>query len=175
MWQFCMRLCLMYDILTVEYIRETTRERHVSDMFVSLANTRLPNADSILGKRQACWFTFGPTLYQRPRSGGGTSIRVSPSGQTANTKHLYNICTMLVQRRRRWADVVQMLYKCFVFAGQADLLGCRSRSKTLWYHYHFQDNHRQIKIFPTCVYLYCMFSFEMDIIYRKLREISFLY
>ena len=35
----------------------------------------------------------------------------------ANTKHLYSICTMLDQRRRRWADVVQMLYKCFVFAG----------------------------------------------------------
>ena len=34
-----------------------------------------------------------------------------------NTKHLYNICTMLDQRRRRWADFVQMLYKCFVFAG----------------------------------------------------------
>ena len=32
-----------------------------------------------------------------------------------NTKYLYNICTMLVQRRRRWTDVVQMLYKCFVF------------------------------------------------------------
>ena len=24
---------------------------------------------------------------------------------------------MLDQRRRRWADFVQMLYKCFVFAG----------------------------------------------------------
>ena len=24
---------------------------------------------------------------------------------------------MLDQRRRRWADVVQMVYKCFVFAG----------------------------------------------------------
>ena len=35
----------------------------------------------------------------------------------ANTKHLYYICTMLAQRRRRWAGVVQMLYKCFVFAG----------------------------------------------------------
>ena len=30
-----------------------------------------------------------------------------------NGKHLYNICTLLDQRRRRWADVVQMLYKCF--------------------------------------------------------------
>ena len=36
----------------------------------------------------------------------------------ANTKHLYNICTMLVQRRRLWSDVVQMLCKCFVFAGK---------------------------------------------------------
>ena len=35
----------------------------------------------------------------------------------ANTQHLYNICTMLDQRRRRWADVVQKLYNCFVFAG----------------------------------------------------------
>ena len=28
----------------------------------------------------------------------------------ANTKHLYNICTMSAQRLRRWADVVQMLH-----------------------------------------------------------------
>ena len=34
-----------------------------------------------------------------------------------NTKHLCNLCTVLDQRRRRWADFVQMLYKCFVFAG----------------------------------------------------------
>ena len=34
----------------------------------------------------------------------------------ANTKHLYNTCTMLDERRGHWADVVQMLYKCFVFA-----------------------------------------------------------
>ena len=34
-----------------------------------------------------------------------------PSQQTQ--KHLYNICTML---DRRWADVVHILYKCYVFA-----------------------------------------------------------
>ena len=34
-----------------------------------------------------------------------------------NTKHLYNICTIVDQRRRCWADVVQMLYKYCVFAG----------------------------------------------------------
>ena len=39
-----------------------------------------------------------------------------------NTKHFYSICTMLDQRRRRWADVVQMLYKCFVFAGLRHML-----------------------------------------------------
>ena len=33
-----------------------------------------------------------------------------------NSKHVYNICAIL-NRRRRWADVVQMLCKCFVFAG----------------------------------------------------------
>ena len=35
----------------------------------------------------------------------------------ANTKHSYNICTKFDQRLRRWADVVQMLYKYFVLAG----------------------------------------------------------
>ena len=34
-----------------------------------------------------------------------------------NTKHLYNICTKLDQRQRRWSNIVQMLFKCFVFAG----------------------------------------------------------
>ena len=35
---------------------------------------------------------------------------------TAKTKKLYKFCTMSDQRRRRWADVVQMLYKCFLLA-----------------------------------------------------------
>ena len=30
---------------------------------------------------------------------------------------------MLDQRRRRWADVAKMLYKCFVFAGKPFLKG----------------------------------------------------
>ena len=48
-------------------------------------------------------------------SGDGTAGPVRRH-HPINHKHLYNICTMLDQRRRRWADVVQMLYKCFVFA-----------------------------------------------------------
>ena len=43
------------------------------------------------------------------------AIQIMIRAYPANTKHLYNICTMLDQRRRRWADAVQMLYKCFVF------------------------------------------------------------
>ena len=34
-----------------------------------------------------------------------------------NTKHLHNICTTSAQRLRRWSNIVQMLYKCFVFTG----------------------------------------------------------
>ena len=50
-------------------------------------------------------------LYQRREN----QVRYIP----VDAKRLYSICTMLDQRRRRWADVVQMLYKCFVLAGTA--------------------------------------------------------
>ena len=40
----------------------------------------------------------------------------------ANTKQLYNIYTTSAQRLRRlrrWSNMVEMLYKCFVFVGIA--------------------------------------------------------
>ena len=40
-------------------------------------------------------------------------LRAPPS--PVNAKHLYDICTMSGQRRRRWCDIVQMLYKCYSF------------------------------------------------------------
>ena len=43
------------------------------------------------------------------------SFRACFSYISVNTKHLYDICTTLDQRQRRWTAVVQMLYKCFVF------------------------------------------------------------
>ena len=52
------------------------------------------------------------TTWIGPHSSTGIAANVIP----ANTKHLYNFCRTLDQRRRRWADVVQMLYKCFLFA-----------------------------------------------------------
>ena len=42
-----------------------------------------------------------------------------PNNIPANTKHFYNICTASSQRLRRWSDIVQMLYKYFVFAGMS--------------------------------------------------------
>ena len=44
-----------------------------------------------------------------------------------SSKHLYNIYTTSAQRLRRWSNIVQMFYKCFVFAGRTVLamdLGC---------------------------------------------------
>ena len=38
------------------------------------------------------------------------------------TIHLYNNFIMLDQRRRRWIDAVQLLYKCSVFAGIAAVI-----------------------------------------------------
>ena len=35
---------------------------------------------------------------------------------------MYSICTMMQQRRRRWADVGQMLCKCFVLTGNSLVL-----------------------------------------------------
>ena len=65
-----------------------------------------------------CWVTVcdaGPALIQHKSMSLvclECILRIFP----ANTKKLRNICAMLDQRRRRWADVVQMLYTCFVFA-----------------------------------------------------------
>ena len=49
----------------------------------------------------------------------------------ANTKHLHDICAMLDQQRRRWADVVQMLCKGFVFAGLLALVCWVGTNSTL--------------------------------------------
>ena len=47
-----------------------------------------------------------------------------------NTKHLYDIYTTSAQRLRRWSNIVEMLYKCFVFTGngwRCHSPTCRSR------------------------------------------------
>ena len=48
-------------------------------------------------------------LGQKVTASGSGSVNIALSQQTQ--KHLHDICTMLDQRRRRWAHVVQMLYK----------------------------------------------------------------
>ena len=44
-------------------------------------------------------------------------VHIMSNLSVASTKHLYNICTTSAQRLWRWSNIVQMLYKCFVFAG----------------------------------------------------------
>ena len=85
------------------------------------------NFHTWMGKKQFCFFQTAET-GNRKAAVLTTTLGPPPSRakyeyqhltiNPANTKHLYKICTMLDQRRRRWADVVQMLYKCFVFAGK---------------------------------------------------------
>ena len=54
-------------------------------------------------------------------------------GLPVSTKHLYKICATSVQRLRRWADVAQMLYKCFAFTGLTlVLLNCLLQFFVLW-------------------------------------------
>ena len=40
-------------------------------------------------------------------------LHLLPHHNPANTKYLYDICTMLNQRRRRWDDVVQHVMHMF--------------------------------------------------------------
>ena len=66
------------------------------------------------------WSNAGPAFgrYARPRANVGPTDGVPGEGSIpANTKDLYNVWTTLAQRLRRWSNIVQMLYKCFVFAG----------------------------------------------------------
>ena len=49
--------------------------------------------------------------------GALTDCSLTTTGIQANTKHLYNICTTLAERFRRWSNIVQMLYNFFIFTG----------------------------------------------------------
>ena len=35
----------------------------------------------------------------------------------ANTQHLQSVCTASAQRIKRWSNIVQMVYRCFVYTG----------------------------------------------------------
>ena len=69
------------------------------------------------------WANAGPMLAQHQTSTGSMLHVCWAAFNLVNTKHLYNICTMLDQRWRRWANVVQMLYKCYVLAGNSSWFG----------------------------------------------------
>ena len=62
------------------------------------------------------WISAWDTGYLAVLPPGSTHlyhcIIITITDGVGNTKHLYNICTMLDQPRGRWADVVQMLCVC---------------------------------------------------------------
>ena len=65
---------------------------------------------------------YGKVRMGERESAGREALRRDVQSQDltgpVSTKHFYNIFTVLGQRRRRWSNSVQMLYKYFVFAGQ---------------------------------------------------------
>ena len=66
-------------------------------------------------------------------SSSNSKFRYMTITNPASTKHLYDICAMLVQRQRRWADVVQMFYICFVFVRNRQLFS-KTMDKTIKHH-----------------------------------------
>ena len=56
-------------------------------------------------------------LYSSVSKLGKCAHHTKRTWHRGKRKHVYNICTVFDQRLIRCADVVQMLYKCFVFAG----------------------------------------------------------
>ena len=60
-----------------------------------------------------------PTKHKRIGEVERYSVTMSPIHFIIlmSSQQTQNICTTFVQRRRRWSNIVQMSYKCFVFAG----------------------------------------------------------
>ena len=96
-----------------------------------------------------------------------------------NTKHLYTIWTMLDQRRRRWANVVQMLCKCFVFAGDLRHLigsdgGFLGQSQD-WHIMHTQVGLYGWKITHFGVNMVIAFYYDFDINFCQCIKINVLF
>ena len=71
------------------------------------------SAGPTLDQSRVCWVVQYSHRKKTGLSEHWTNMDITP----ANTKHLYTICTTSSKRLRRWSNIVQMLYKCCVFAG----------------------------------------------------------
>ena len=98
-------------ITVADRLHEQARQRvKIADKALALENKK-PQANVTAGYKVKtklhilqtvdAWLNVGPALW---------------TWFPVNTKYLNNNCTMPDQRRKRWADVVQLLYKCFVYA-----------------------------------------------------------
>ena len=68
-------------------------------------------------QRRRRWANIIPCISSMSCVRRGRLGRVHITDGIANTKNLYNIYTTSAQRLRRWSNIVQIIYKCFVFAG----------------------------------------------------------
>ena len=97
---------------------------HIADLMTYSLNWYLWHVTSTLHRRKLRGFRIFNFLWNKKcyivysRLQFGKVYVTQHTQNPANTKHiiLYNICTMLAQWRIRWSNVVQMLFKCFVFA-----------------------------------------------------------
>ena len=154
-WTFPIPACVRHPANTIHWPNTGSMYRvwcgpviHAGTMPL---NSQAPDANScrhqILQQR---WWNEGrakPALGRRwpdiscsPRS---SYDHIYYSHSPLNKKHFCSYCTMLAQRRSPvWADVVQMLYRCFVFAGPVHLYvwvaapGCESQHITLLLDHH---------------------------------------
>ena len=91
----------------------------------------VPQCKGVISWRKLSWSSCSFSLHYPPDQAEqllASMTRLKKKTQLdtysiipANAKCLYNICKMLDQRWRRWANIVQMLYKWFVFAGMPPL------------------------------------------------------
>ena len=61
-----------------------------------------------------------------------------------NTTHLYNNCTTRAQRLQRWPNIVQMLYRCFVFIGKAYLTSNTACTLSRWQNIRSDQNSNHV-------------------------------
>ena len=67
-------------------------------------------------------------MFRRPSPGHARNTRLCLQYMSVHE----DICEMLVKRQRRWAEVVQMLYKCFVFAGYLGINPLTTGVEYIW-------------------------------------------
>ena len=106
---------IIYVIYMTYHIRDVRGVRHFLTQSVakaiasSLTGSKLDYCNYVL-------FNVTKKEISKLQRVKNCMARVSSKHKTF-AQHLHNICTTSAQRLRRCSNIVQMLYKCFVFTG----------------------------------------------------------